>query len=425
MNSEAIDWAFDQVVGNSKDKLVLIAIARRANKYWAAFPGRAELARKSEVAEVSIPKCLKRLEDNGFLIRVAFAATNGQDQKTGYVLAGCGRPLGELDAAFLALAFADRKQPGVPLAAKPQHWSGGRTGEGRQPATLPGSPRSDPEGRQPATPRRKEHTEDQIEQEGTFGEAAVPAAHQKDQMQAAIAEVRAGAPTPNGGHQVAAAATIPVQRQPRDRRSPIQRRDDDWQAQIASAGYGALQDAIGEYEEIGGKLWKWAQDTAGLDMGVVPGFEWEGREEEQYRAAYLWLLKKHAGDDDWLGVLMKPLDPDIGAPEPDYQWIGYCTTPAGMTDEDFADQMCQAVRGMTEEQWGPQVAEIRQARPGIWWQCRQKAKEGLRERKRPVKLVAMNVVAIQFGILHYRDQGNGRWPEAFVPQSMRAASLAR
>lgn len=235
LNREGHAWASCRTTGNPLDKAVIVFIGGRMNKHWAAFPGKAEIARATEIAEATVVKCIRRLELGGHLIRVAFAATNGADQKIGYVLAGCGRPLDSLDDEFLALAFADRKQPGVPRVAKPQHWSGerkgGRVAVGHPPRVADGYP---PGGCGPPL-EEKEHTEDQIEQEDTFGEAAFAAPSQK---QAAIAEVRAGAPTPNRDHEVVAAATIPTQRQLRDRRSPIQQRDDDWAAQIAAADYG-------------------------------------------------------------------------------------------------------------------------------------------------------------------------------------------
>lgn len=121
LSKEGVNWAFGRAVDITSDKLVLVFIGGRMNKYWAAFPGKSEIERNTGIPEGTVVKCIRRLERDGHLVRVAFAATNGQDQKIGYVLAGCGRPLDELDDAFLALAFADRKQPGVPLTAKPQH----------------------------------------------------------------------------------------------------------------------------------------------------------------------------------------------------------------------------------------------------------------------------------------------------------------
>jgi biotin operon repressor len=311
VNFEAIDWAFDRPIANSADKLVLLVLARRANKHWAAFPGKAEIARRTGLAERSIPKCIKRLEDDGHLVRIAFAGISGQDQKIGYVLAGGGRLLDDLDDAFLALAFADRKQLGMSSAVKPQHWSGERKGEGRQPATRGGSPHSDPQGRQGATPRSKEHREDHKEREDTFGEA-------RDKSLAINDPAIAEAPAPPAARTTESfdqeAPKIPAQRTYSSNRE----RDDDWRIQLAMADPDNLYEALNAYRDRLGALEDWAYRTAASDLGIdldpkdeVP----EDPDDDWTRAAYLYLLKRHDNDGDWdaLFTLMEPLDPDTRA----------------------------------------------------------------------------------------------------------------
>lgn len=348
--------------------------------------------------------------------RRAVRAIFAEGKRFGYIVAEKERIGPGEDGAGrfrTVLAFYDTPQPGTAsgTSVRPAETPKGQVA----PGTASGTSASG------TSIERTEEKEPRSTKDCAIAEAAATAAAPEDQKQAAIAEVRADAPTPNRDHQVEVKPTIPTQQQPQDRRSPIQQRDDDWRAQIAAAAFDDLQLAIGDYETSRGSLWEWAQNAAGVDMGLLPGFEWEGREEEQFRAAYLWLLKKHADDDQWLDVLLEPLDQRISAPEPEYEWIEYCTTPPGLTNEAFAEQMRQTIRGMSEEEWGPQIAEIRRVKPGIWAQCRQAAKEYLRGRKIPVKTASMNVVAMQLAVNHYEPKG--KWPAAIVPPSLRSSSL--
>lgn len=145
MSNEALDWAFRVDIRRSADKLVLLALADAANEHWACFPVKDEIAAKASCAETSVVHCTRRLEEGGHLVRIAFEAPHGQDQKIGYVLAGGGR-LESLDEEFLCAAFAKRKLDGRPRLEKPKHWTGGRKsdaaqqsfGQGDQSVTLPG-----------------------------------------------------------------------------------------------------------------------------------------------------------------------------------------------------------------------------------------------------------------------------------------------
>jgi Helix-turn-helix domain len=431
MNDVARNWAGDlELPGPRGKQSILKEVGDFANEHWAAWPSRKTLAKKTGLNPTTVSNYLRDLVKDGLLVPVPWRNEEGGDAGNGYYLTGCPEAP---DFAPIEVAFKNRRS-GYPRGYKPAWWSGEKgTGlnthapENEDPPWEPGHTdmRGAPhwcegEGHTGVTPieDKNKRTTSERSTPPAIAEAPVPGAQQQDQ--AAVAEVRAGAPTTNRDHQVVAEPRIPTQRQQRDRRSPIQQRDDDWAAQIAAADYGALQCAVDEYEEARGKLWKWAQDTAGIDMGVLPGIEWEGREEEQYRAAYLWLLKKHA-DDDWLDALLYPLDQRIKASVPAYEWDKYCATPPGMTTEEFVNQMRQVLEAMTEEEWGPQVAEIRHVRSEIWAQRREEAKVYLRGRKLPVEAVPMNRLAIWFTILHYRNKG--KWPAAVVPPSLRSMSL--
>lgn len=420
LNREGHVWASCRTTGNPLDKAVLVFIGGRMNKHWAAFPGKAEIAHATEIAESTVVKCIRRLERGGHLVRVAFAATNGADQKIGYVLAGCGRPLDDLDDDFLALAFADRKQPGVPRTVKPQHWSGEQKGGRVAHSHPPRVAHSHPEGAAQPPLEEKNNTEDHQEQEEAFGEAAVPAA-QQDQEQAAIAEARAGALASVTENQGEEGVRIPAQRQQRDRRSAIRKRDDDWTVQIAAADLDSLKDAIDYYEVSQGGLWTWAQKAAGLDAGLLPDEEWTRAEdqEDHFRASYLRLLKKHAGDD-WRFHLAEPLDGRIESQVPDYEWIEYCPAPDGLSREEFAKRMADVVRNTPPDELGPMGAEMRRIRSKVWVDCWNEAKQRLKNRKRTADLVSINGTAILVAIEHYLKLGSD-WPAAIVPPSLRTA----
>lgn len=413
VNREAIDWTFERTVGVSNDKLVLLAIARRANKHWASFPSKAEIARVTGLSEVSLPRSFKRLEDEGHMVRVAFAAGNRQEQRIGFVLAGCGRPLDSLDADFLALAFASRKQSGTPMAAKPQHWRGERIGEGRTAATPQGRTGATPEGGSAATPRRKEHTEDRKEQEEAFGRAADSSAAAANQ--GAIARVAAAAATQNSGSS--AEPGIPKQRTPREA-SGREQRDDDWRVQLAAANVGLLESALDCYRITRDGVFAWALGEAGGELGIDPDPDESLQDKpELLRNTILFLLKKHAGEPDVLDELTWPLDDQLEAEPRRREWDVNCYAPQGMTVRTFAEQMCEAVRNMAPPERGPQIAEIRRDKPGVWRECRDKAKRFLRDRNIPAEITEINAVAMQYAILRYLP--NGKWPMAVVPALMR------
>ena len=420
-NAEAVDWTFERTVGVSNDKLVLLAIARRANKHWAAFPSKAEIARITGLSEASLPRSFKRLEDEGHMVRIAFAAGNRQEQKIGFVLAGCGRPLDALDADFLALAFASRKQSGTPMAAKPQHWSGERIGEGRTAATPQGRTGATPGGCTAATPRRKEQEEDQKEQEdGAIAQARdrsrPPSNPPAIAEVAAIAEAPAGAGVPTNGESAGKAGE-------EARRGNTRQRDDNWRAQLEAADLDDLHDALAAYHDARCGLEEWAYRTAASDLGIDFGADGEIPEAPDgswTRLTYLYLLKKHDSDPgDWeiQSALLEPLDSSIQAPERPYQVVHKLPPPNGVSPREFADQMKAVVTLMEPTEIGPYIAEFREARRGVWWESLGKAEELLRERKQKVTAQAKNYAALHVAIDRYVKRGT--WEMELVPPSMR------
>lgn len=420
VNREAVDWVFELAVDTPNDKLVLLAIARRANKHWAAFPSKKELARITGLAEATIDKSIRRLDAARHLARVPFVAANGQDQRPGFVLAGGGRVPDRLDAEFLAMAFAERKQSGMPLAMKPQHWSGENGREGGASASLGGGRYSLPEGGATATPRRKNNKEERREQE----EGAV--AQERDQSRppsipalaevAAIAEDPAGAGASIGGKLEGKGGEAAY-------RGDVRQRDDNWRAQLQAADLDDLHDALAEYYDARSGLEMWAYRTAASDLGIDFGDDEDvpdSPDGDWTRLAYLYLLKKHdPNPDDYeiQCVLLEPLDDTIQAPARGYKRVEKLPPPAGVSPREFADQMKAVVTQMEPAEIGLYVAEFREARRGVWWESLSKAEELLRERKQKVTAQAKNYVALHVAIDRY--VGRGTWEMELVPPSMR------
>lgn len=415
VNSEAINWAFACVVLNTADKLVLLAIAKGANKHWASFPGRAEISRMTGIAEASIVKCIRRLERAGHLKRVPFAANNGQDQKVGYVLAGCGRPLDTLDTEFLDLAFAERKQPGAPLTAKPQHWSGAKRGEGGCAATLPGWPASHPQGGPTATPRRKEKKEERREQEeGAIAQA--PNKFEAPSTPAAIAEVRAAAPTPKSGSTT---ETVRIPKQRRESYPSNQKRDNDWRAQIVAADLDELDgilDACGH----GAAAYRLSAFRLGLGAGEqVP----DELYPQYVRHAYLYLLKDVAATDPGhLDEFLYPLDGSITAGSAPYKWDHTEHVPAGETAESFTARMLRMAASMPPEQLGPWAAQIEDFLPGLWYEKRYEARAFVQAQGLPLEIETIASKAVRLMIQYYADKPHPKWPAEVVPPSMRTVA---
>jgi len=261
VSNEALDWAFRVDVRRSADKLVLLALADAANEHWACFPGKDEIAAKASCAETSVVHCTRRLEEGGHLVRIAFEAPHGQDQKIGYVLAGGGR-LESLDEEFLCAAFAKRKLDGRPRLEKPKHWAGGRKsdaaqqsfGQGDQSVTLPG------QGDQLVTPR---------------GDCLVtPRTQRRTPSTTKISD-----PADAGSSPVDAdASTICGAAAPRDeddrsvRRSPKRRQT--LGAYLKTLGADAVDEIYWDLDSSRGGVLSWAEPRARKELGIPLDKDW-------------------------------------------------------------------------------------------------------------------------------------------------------
>lgn len=422
MSNKAINWAFDQPITRPVDKLVLVVIANRANEHWAAFPGKAEIARKATIAESSVVHCVRRLEQGGFLMRVPFEAAHGQDQKIGYILAGGPRMFDEIDTEYLELAFADRKQAGAPKVAKPAHWSGARKskqegGQGYQTVTLAGLPTDNPQGDLTVTPRTLSKNQEGEETEQPGAVAQAPDKSVAPSNPAAIAEVRAAAPTPNRGSSTPEVAKIPKQRQ---LRPSNEKRDANWRAQIVAADVDELDDVLSTSGH-GKSARRMSSFRLGFGTrGNVP----DELYPQHVRHAYLYLLKDVAETDpEHLDDLKYALDESIEAGRAPYKWDHTEHVPAGETAAAFSARMIQVAASMPPEQLGPWAAEIEDFLPGLWYEKRHEAREQVTGQGLPLEIETIASVAVRLMIQHYTDKPHPKWPAEVVPPSMRTVTL--
>lgn len=68
-NPAAVNWAFEQTVGDAGAKFTLVILARHSNSEWSCTPGQALLAEATEQSPSSVARALKRLEAGGFIRR--------------------------------------------------------------------------------------------------------------------------------------------------------------------------------------------------------------------------------------------------------------------------------------------------------------------------------------------------------------------
>lgn len=68
-NPAAVEWAFDQRVGDAAAKFVLVILARHASAEWSCTPGQPLLAEATEQSLSSVSRALKRLEKDDFIKR--------------------------------------------------------------------------------------------------------------------------------------------------------------------------------------------------------------------------------------------------------------------------------------------------------------------------------------------------------------------
>jgi hypothetical protein len=307
------------------------------------------------------------------------------------------------------------------MTAKPQHWSGERIGEGRTAATPQGRTTATPGGRTAATPRRKEQEEDQKGQE----DSAIAQARDESRPPSnppAIAEVAAIAEAPAKAGAIANGKSAGKEGETAHR-GDTRQRDDSWRLQLQAADLDDLYDALAAYHDARSGLEEWAYRTAASDLGIDFGAGEEVPEQadgDWTRLTYLYLLKKHdsdPGDWDIQSALLEPLDNSIQAPERPYRKVEKLPPPAGVSPQEFAEQMKAAVTLMEPTEVGLYIAEFKDARRGVWWESLAEAEEQLRARKQKVTAQAKNYVALHVAIDRY--VGRGTWEMELVPPSMR------
>lgn len=68
-NRAAVEWAFEQTVGDAGAKFTLVILARHANAEWSCTPGQALLAEETEQSLATVARALKRLAKDEFIKR--------------------------------------------------------------------------------------------------------------------------------------------------------------------------------------------------------------------------------------------------------------------------------------------------------------------------------------------------------------------
>lgn len=67
MSIKALQWAWEQNVPNSSRKLVLLALADRANDDGECWPGIASLSEKCSISRSTLIRAVEDLEEQGLL----------------------------------------------------------------------------------------------------------------------------------------------------------------------------------------------------------------------------------------------------------------------------------------------------------------------------------------------------------------------
>jgi hypothetical protein len=356
----------------------------------------------------AIRKALRELEDAGYLIHLKYRGARGQWLTASFA--------GNTPEVARRLADDWLARQAAPTTEKPRS----DRGTCFQPSA---NQQSENQPIYIETERETENRE--TENEITFGEDCDWSQPQQDPAIAedqdpAVAEAPAAPTAFHSGMQQPEQSKIPAQRSYGSNRQ----RDDDWRAQLAAADPDDLYIALDCYRNARGGLEDWAYRTAASDLGIdldpddeIP----ESPDDDWTRLAYHYLLKKHdANPGDWsiLQGLLDPLDGDIKALRQPQQRLEKVETPAGMSSEEFADQMQSEIMRMDLAEIGPYIAEFRNARPGVWHESRQEALKQLRARKEKTTTQAMNYTALRIAIKRYVRRGS--WEMPLVPPSMRS-----
>lgn len=86
MSVEALSWAFQQDVTPAAKKLVLLALANRADENGCCYPGYKKLAAQCTLSRASVITHIKALEADGLLVKTSQQRDNGTDTSNRYRL---------------------------------------------------------------------------------------------------------------------------------------------------------------------------------------------------------------------------------------------------------------------------------------------------------------------------------------------------
>ena len=86
MSWKALDWATDINVGSPTMRLILILLANKADEQFSCYPSVRTLMAESCAARSTVLKTLNRLEDEGFITRVAQYHESGAQRSSRYFL---------------------------------------------------------------------------------------------------------------------------------------------------------------------------------------------------------------------------------------------------------------------------------------------------------------------------------------------------
>ena len=86
MSFEAVNWAYQQQVGNAGRKFVLVTLADHADGNGVCFPGKKSIAKRTEQAPDTVRKHLRWLEENDFLTCHERVRSNGSQTSNEYHL---------------------------------------------------------------------------------------------------------------------------------------------------------------------------------------------------------------------------------------------------------------------------------------------------------------------------------------------------
>lgn len=77
MSMKALSHVWESKTGGPAEKLVAAILADHANDDWECFPSVARIAKRADMSERGVRKCLRRLEESGFISTIQNDAQRG------------------------------------------------------------------------------------------------------------------------------------------------------------------------------------------------------------------------------------------------------------------------------------------------------------------------------------------------------------